>query len=1215
MQLFSQLKCSEFCKCLFYIVLTFICFIGSALHAQYITKEKVRLYNSRDGLHDAHITCIAQDKRGNLWLGTNNGVSKFDGKKFTAYLNTNNSKKAIFVSVILCDQKGNIWLGTNENYHDDKKAQGLFRFDGQTLEQFTREKDGLPANEFDSHNCFLYEDSLGNIWGSAGIEVVKYGLFLEKYLHGVFKYDWEKIQTKYYEYKPRIVIIKELHANAEIDTDGYIWTSPREWESKKSLRKLDRKGQLLQNFNYVQSTCLCADIAIDKKNVIWITYPDSIIAFDGMAFKYYDEQILGTRGFKSISFDSQGLMWIATWNGLLKIDIIPPILKRQNEIPSIVKSPNISLSFHGDDGESGTSLEDLKYYYRLNDKRKWIEAINGQVVIDSLHDMTNYILKLKVTDNANNSTIDSVRFQTKFNFISPLIKWLNKDEFRTMNYKFSRWKAVFKFSGKDDITPSEELVYSYKFEKESGEVIQEWSDYQKTKEVIFNHPADGKYKFFIKAKDKNDNESDTLTVPFIFELFENKPKIGFSNLLWHHIIEQNQKPLLKTEPVKEKINNGWFSFQVVSQDPRPEKQDLQYSVRIDSLDREWTIFKRDGHYEYHKDLPDGIYTIKAQAKDQAGYESVVIDTSIEITGANQFPKTSISRGQYLNSDGKIVATLVTISGIANMPDCYFSIKQDSLDWTPFQKSKTFEFRKLTTGKHLFQVLAKNEYGIDQTPAIIEIDYERVPDVPIIQFTDSNYDTISVDSIIFKFQGEDDMNEGNKTPVDSMRYQYRFIPTEPYWSDITYEEKILFKNLPNGSYFFQVKTLDKSNNESVVHAEHFFTVHVIPFYQRGWFLWTISIGFSIVVAVISILLAVKLTKKQIYEQRYNPYIVGEAVHDPNMFFGRENLMKDVYQSLKANSVFLTGERRIGKTTLLEHINKNIEKPFFSFFCNLEAVKEEQFFSRIMQHLISKIRLLFPEKSLGITLCLNESKQYEDIDFEEDIETVLQFLRKYYDQNVAIIMCLDEIDATQGFSAEIHQSLRNIFQSNLGNIRMVAAGVSIKRGEWYLPTSPWYNFFEFKKIKPFTKEHAEQLITQPVKGFYKFDSKAINYILIKTDSKPFYLQNICKRTINKILNEKRRKVNLDDVEKIYFDFIHNELNSEFEIFWEKLSESSQKVILNSANGEKKPVSKDFKQEILNNEYNHGHKIILIEHEQLKLSSIFYDWLKINYLRADT
>ncbi len=55
-------------------------------------------FNINDGLSDNRVYSIIQDDRGFIWLGTHNGLSRFDGKNFTVF-NTNNS-----------DLKGNtIW--------------------------------------------------------------------------------------------------------------------------------------------------------------------------------------------------------------------------------------------------------------------------------------------------------------------------------------------------------------------------------------------------------------------------------------------------------------------------------------------------------------------------------------------------------------------------------------------------------------------------------------------------------------------------------------------------------------------------------------------------------------------------------------------------------------------------------------------------------------------------------------------------------------------------------------------------------------------------------------------------------------------------------------------------------------------------------------------------------------------------------------------------
>src|SRR5258706_10572105 len=42
-------------------------------------------YTVKDGLTDNYITCLQQDDRGYLWIGTDAGLNQFDGNSFTNY--------------------------------------------------------------------------------------------------------------------------------------------------------------------------------------------------------------------------------------------------------------------------------------------------------------------------------------------------------------------------------------------------------------------------------------------------------------------------------------------------------------------------------------------------------------------------------------------------------------------------------------------------------------------------------------------------------------------------------------------------------------------------------------------------------------------------------------------------------------------------------------------------------------------------------------------------------------------------------------------------------------------------------------------------------------------------------------------------------------------------------------------------------------------------
>lgn len=93
---------------------------------------------------------LLQDRHGNIWLATWQGIIKYDGKVFTNYTL---KEGLILFHVFSCyeDKKGNLWFGTVRG--------GLYRYDDKTFTLFTT-KDGLADNTV---VCFA-EDNNGNIW-------------------------------------------------------------------------------------------------------------------------------------------------------------------------------------------------------------------------------------------------------------------------------------------------------------------------------------------------------------------------------------------------------------------------------------------------------------------------------------------------------------------------------------------------------------------------------------------------------------------------------------------------------------------------------------------------------------------------------------------------------------------------------------------------------------------------------------------------------------------------------------------------------------------------------------------------------------------------------------------------------------------------------------------------------------------------------------------
>ena len=112
-----------------------------------------RNYTTTDGLPGMTITDIMQDKKGYIYIGTYDGLVRFDGVEFVNF-NRNLDPKYDFIAVrsIFQDSDENIWIG-----HNDEGATCMTK-GGDTI-RFTKD-DGLPHNSVRA----ICEDLDHNIW-------------------------------------------------------------------------------------------------------------------------------------------------------------------------------------------------------------------------------------------------------------------------------------------------------------------------------------------------------------------------------------------------------------------------------------------------------------------------------------------------------------------------------------------------------------------------------------------------------------------------------------------------------------------------------------------------------------------------------------------------------------------------------------------------------------------------------------------------------------------------------------------------------------------------------------------------------------------------------------------------------------------------------------------------------------------------------------------
>jgi len=352
--------------------------------------------------------------------------------------------------------------------------------------------------------------------------------------------------------------------------------------------------------------------------------------------------------------------------------------------------------------------------------------------------------------------------------------------------------------------------------------------------------------------------------------------------------------------------------------------------------------------------------------------------------------------------------------------------------------------------------------------------------------------------------------GTGEPVESIQFWER-IPLEPGDNEIT-----VIATDTSG--------LQKSETIHIVRRLRFWETRAFLPSALGGAFSIIGLGFAIQHA----------RRRRALRNRFNPYIAGAPVMDDEMFFGRDKLMARIMNVLHHNSLMITGERRIGKTTFLYHLKKSLEADewteykFFPVFTDLQGVTEDDFFHALMADVAEALAL--PPSRLEVLRFRREQPQYDGRDFSHDLQRVIESLKGRTPKKVKLVLLIDEVDVLNDFSERINQRLRSIFMKTFSeHLVAIMSGVGIRRS-WQSEGSPWYNFFDEVELGVLSRADAEALIRTPVEGSFRFEPEAVEAILSHSELRPYVIQKFCIHVIGRIHEEGRTTVTAFDVEAV-------------------------------------------------------------------------------------
>lgn len=284
------------------------------------------------GLNDNTINCLTYDSKNILWIGTNNGLTSFDGKNWVTYTTLNSQIPGDTISSIAEDMLGNIWVGTNNSISKleanatwntltvgkpkysmkikgDNAAwvgssEGLFKVNIDTTLHFDRLKSKLSS---DTINAIAVDQK--NVWLGTDFGLNRFNIL-------------NKSVDKVYTTSNSKVIDNKVNT-LFLDGKEDLWIGTNAGLSKFYNDKSTNKG-LVENYDRTNSGLMndtIVSISANTQGDLIVGTKNGFTLYDGLSWDTYLSKKRNRADYSVISsvFDSFGNKWVGTKNGLYKL--------------------------------------------------------------------------------------------------------------------------------------------------------------------------------------------------------------------------------------------------------------------------------------------------------------------------------------------------------------------------------------------------------------------------------------------------------------------------------------------------------------------------------------------------------------------------------------------------------------------------------------------------------------------------------------------------------------------------------------------------------------------------------------------------------------------------------------------------------------------------------------------------------------------------------
>ena len=250
---------------------------------------------------------------------------------------------------------------------------------------------------------------------------------------------------------------------------------------------------------------------------------------------------------------------------------------------------------------------------------------------------------------------------------------------------------------------------------------------------------------------------------------------------------------------------------------------------------------------------------------------------------------------------------------------------------------------------------------------------------------------------------------------------------------------------------------------------------------------------------------------------NPFTYGNPISDPARFYGRAREVEQVFSRLRnaeAESSSLVGERRVGKTSLLNHLaHPSVRRryaldsaEFIFVYVDLQMVDAATTPTRLAQRLLHLIEQQCPDAEIKQMLAQTRGLGTIDNFALADIFDAID------QKGLHVVFLLDEFEnvtSNTNFGPDFFYGLRSLaIQHNLSLITSSRRELIELCHSEAIRSSPFFNIFANINVRLFTEAEARLLITGSLAGTgVVFGDEEVDAILRLAGYHPFFLQAAC------------------------------------------------------------------------------------------------------------